>query len=93
MEKIKETLNRLWQGDVPLSHTFWLYYCVGIMVLRIFAGAAGSVFGIVIVAWAGFMVMPIWRSADKYSGNKTFSLLAKIAAVVIALGVLGSLFA
>ena len=92
MDKIKATLKQLWEGNVPLAHTFWLYYFVGILVLRIIAGAIGAVGGIFIVAWAGFMVLPIWRSADKYQGNNLFALAAKIAAVVIALGVLGTLF-
>ncbi len=77
---------------MPLVQTFWLYYFVGIIVLRIIAGAFGPAFGIVIVAWAGFMVMPIWRSSDKYQGNSLFALLAKIAAVLVALGVLRTLF-
>ena len=89
---IKATLTKLWNGEVPLAHTFWLYYVVGVIVLRVLAGVVGSVMGIVIVGWAGFMVLPIWRAADKYEGNNLFALLAKIAAVLIALGVLGSLF-
>ena len=92
MDKIKAILKQLWEGNVPLVHTFWLYYFVGILVLRIIAGAIGPIAGIVIVGWAGFMVLPIWRAADKYQGNNLFALAAKIAAVVIALGVLGTLF-
>lgn len=91
MDKIKATLTKLWEGNVPLVQTFWLYYFVGIFVLRLIAGAVGPVVGIVILVWAGFMVLPIWRSADKYSGNSLFALAAKIAAVVVALGVLGTL--
>jgi hypothetical protein len=91
MSKIKATLTKLWNGEVPLAHTFWLYYFVGVIILRLVAGAINPVFGIVIVAWAGFMVLPIWRSADKYSGNNLFALLAKIAAVLIAIGAIASL--
>ena len=92
MDKMKATLNNLWNGNVPLAQTFWLYYFVGILVLRIVAGAIGPIGAILILAWAGFMVLPIWRSADKYSGNSLFALLAKIAAVLIALGVLTTVF-
>ena len=91
MDSIKAIMNKLWNGDVPLAYTFWLYYFIGIIVLRFIAGAIGPVFAVVIVAWAGFMVVPIWKSANKYGGNKLFALLAKIAAIVIAFGVLGSL--
>ena len=65
---------------------------IGIIVLRIIASMVGPVFAIVILVWTGFMVVPIWKSSDKYKGNSLFALLAKIAAVLIALGVLGSLF-
>ncbi|MEZ5815056.1 MAG: hypothetical protein R3E13_10135 [Alphaproteobacteria bacterium] len=92
MDKIKETLNQLWNGDIPLAHTFWLYYFIGMLVLRIPAQALGALGALIIIGWAGYMVLPIWRSADKYTGNKFFALLAKIAAVLIALAVAGSLF-
>ena len=88
---IKATLKSLWEGDVPLVRTFWLYYFVGNLVLGMLAKAISPVFGIVSIVWIGFLVMPIWRSADKYSGNNLFALLAKIAAVLIALGVLKTL--
>ena len=92
MDQIKTTLKQLWQGDLSLAHTFWLYYVVAMIALRIVASAIGPVMGIVILGWAGFMVVPIWRSADNYTGNSLFALLAKIAAVLMALGVLGTLF-
>ena len=90
MDKIKATLKQLWNGDVPLAQTFWLYYFVGMLVVRIPATAVGSIGALLIIGWAGYMVLPIWRSADKYTGKPIFSLMAKVAAVVIALGVFGS---
>ncbi len=90
VDKMKEKLNQLWNGEIPLAQTFWLYYFVGILLLRIVANAVGPIGAIIILGWAGFMVLPIWRAADKYTGNKLFGLLAKIAAVLIALGVIGS---
>ena len=92
MDQIKTTLKQLWQGELSLAQTFWLYYVVAMIALRIVASAIGPVMGIVILGWAGFMVVPIWRSADNYTGNSLFALLAKIAAVLMALGVLGTLF-
>ena len=89
---VKATLNALWEGNVPLAKTFWLFYFIGMMVIKLLAGFVGPIMGIAVIGWAGFMVMPIWRSADKYEGNKLFALLAKIAAVLIAIGVLGTLF-
>ena len=90
-DKIKALLNDLWNGDVSLARTFWLYYFVGLLLVRIVAIAIGPAGAVLILGWTGFMVLPIWRSADKYSGNTLFALLAKIAAVVIALGVIGTL--
>lgn len=92
MDKVKATLKALWNGDIPLAQTFWLYYIVAIIVLRLLAGFIGPLMVLAILGWAGFMVLPIWRAADKYSGNVLFALLAKAAAVLIALGVLGTLF-
>ncbi len=92
MDKVKATLKSLWNGDVPLAQTFWLYYVIMMIVLRAIAGLTGAFFGIFILGWAGFMVMPIWRSADMYKGNNLFAILAKVAAVLIAIGVLGTLF-
>lgn len=92
MDGIKAIFEKLWKGDVPLIQTFWLYYFVGIILLRLVVGIISPFLGIIIIAWAAFMVIPIWRSASKYEGNNLFALLAKIAAVLITLGVLGSLF-
>jgi len=91
MNNIKATLKKLWDGNVPLAHTFWLYYFVGVVILRLIASVIGPSLAIVIVAWTGFMILPIWRSSDKYNGKPLFALLAKISAIVIALGLLGSL--
>ncbi len=90
MDKIKATLTQLWNGGIPLVQTFWLYYFVGMLVMRIPANAIGAAGALLIIGWTGYMVLPIWRSADKYTGKPIFALLAKIAAVLIALGVLGS---
>jgi len=91
MENLKALLQRLWNGDLPLAQTFWIFYVMVLIGLRIVALAFGPVIGVLALLWAGFMVMPIWRAANKYTGNNIFSLLAKVAAVLIALGVLGTL--
>lgn len=92
MDKVKATLKALWNGDIPLAQTFWLYYVAAIIVLRLLAGLVGPLMGLAILGWAGFMVLPIWRAADKYTGNTLFALLAKAVAILIALGVLSTLF-
>lgn len=93
---VKERGLQLWHGEIPLVQTFWLYYFVPLFVLQLFANGLGDVvgglFGILALGWAGFMVMPIINAADKYPGDKVWALMAKIAAVIIGLGVLADLF-
>jgi hypothetical protein len=50
-----------------------------------------SVLDLISVLWAGFLVKPIFVSADKYKGNSLWALMAKIAAVLIAISVIGDL--
>ena len=96
MDNIKNKLTALWNGQVPLWQTFWLYYFIGLAVINLLAGnisgGVGTILTLVALIWAGFMVLPIWKSADAYSGNTLFALAAKIAAIVIAIGVLTRLF-
>lgn len=90
----KAKLQQLWNGDVPLKETFWLYYfavMVILMVLGDITGIIGFIFGLASLVWAGFMVKPIIAAADKYEGDKNIALLAKVVAILIGLGVLGSL--
>lgn len=93
---VKDRCQELWNGDIPLGQTFWLYYFVAVFVLKIIGGVGGPVgviFGLLALGWAGFMVKPIFASADKYTGEKHWALAAKAAAVIIAIGVFLNLFA
>ena len=88
--KIKE----LWSGSIPLFETFWIYYFAVVVVLQIVGqafGMLGMILSLAALAWAGFMVKPIWVSADKYAGPKHWAMLAKIVAILILLGVISSL--
>lgn len=93
-EAIKAKLQQLWNGDVPLKYTFWLYYLL-FMVVLVVLGTIGGMLGFLIhlvsLAWAGFMVKPILSSAEKYEGEQAYALLAKILAVLILIGVVGRL--
>lgn len=87
-------IQQLWLGQVPLFQTFWIYYFAVIAVLHILAGVLGFMGPILVlmkIIWAGFMVKPIWLAADKYAGEKLWATLAKIAAIVIGIGVLADL--
>lgn len=89
-EAIKTRFKSLWEGRIPLAQTFWQYYFIAVIVLGLI-GNYITLFGVVALFWAGFMVMPIWRSSDKYQGKPLYALLAKIAAVLIGFGVLANL--
>lgn len=87
-------VKALWAGDVPLFETFWIYYFAIVAGLQIVGGVFGLLwilFFLASLAWAGFMVRPIWLAADKYAGPKHWATLAKIAAILIALCVLGTI--
>jgi hypothetical protein len=90
-EFIKGRLKELWEGKIPLVHCFWIYYFAVVVVLSILASVLGGLLGgllnLIMLAWAAFMVMPVMRSAEKYEGDKMWSLLAKVAAVLIAISV------
>lgn len=89
--KIQDQLTKLWNGEVGLSQMFWLYYFLAIFVLKFIGGPSGilSVLcGILSLAWAGFMVRPIIRAADRYEGEKHWKELAKISTAVIPLAIL-----
>lgn len=93
---VKDRLTSLWNGDIPLVQTFWLYYFLAVFVLKIIGnavgGSLGGIVGILALGWAAFMIKPIIASADRYMGEKQWAMLAKIAALVIGLGVLLDLF-
>lgn len=93
---VKQRGMALWNGEVPLMQTFWMYYFLTVFAVKIvgngLGGPIGVIFGLVALGWAGFMVKPIIAAADKYTGEKQWALLAKIAAILIGLGVLADLF-
>lgn len=91
---IKANLKALWEGKVPLFTVFWIYYVGIVFVLKALSFIIfGSLFNLISVLWAGFLVKPIFTSADKYEGNSLWALLAKVAAVCIAIGVIRDLVA
>ncbi len=88
--KIKE----LWSGSIPLFETFWIYYFAVVIVLQIVGqafGFLGMILSLAALAWAAFMVKPIWLAADKYAGPKHWATISKIVAILIVLGVISSL--
>lgn len=89
----RETLQQLWNGNIPLFQTFWIYYFIIIVILSLLSGALlfiAPLLNVLKIVWAGFMVKPIWMASDKYAGEKIWAVLAKICAIFIGLAVFGS---
>ncbi len=88
-EFIEGRLRELWEGKIPLVQTFWIYYFIAVFALTIlammFGGFLGGILRLISLCWAGFMVMPVIRSADKYEGDQKWQLLARIAAALMAI--------
>ena len=86
-----EMARDLIKGKYRLIEVFWLYYFVPVLVLNTLGGATGGLFSVLLnlaaLLWAGFMVIPIWKSADNYEGSAIFAVLAKVVAVLIGLKV------
>ncbi len=88
-------LFRLWQGELPLENAFWnwavfggLIVNVASSVLFVFQIMADRPFSALIVGYA-FSVpynvivsVGVWRSAERYAGERRWAELARIVTVV-----------
>ena len=89
-----EYIKWLWKGDVPLWQSFWVFGVAGSLslylglFLLIPALSLPLVFAYVAVIYTYlvFVLVAIWRSATKYTGNKVWAYLSKFV-VVAALSV------
>ncbi|MAM34477.1 MAG: hypothetical protein CMH28_05330 [Micavibrio sp.] len=81
-EEGKQTFMELWRGQKSLATTFWGYYVLVILLLRLFsalfAGLMAPIGGLLILIWTAFMIVPIWRAANNSDGPESFKILAKI---------------
>ena len=92
-----ELIRQLWMGNVSLARTYWLYYfCVAILFkiaekiltanfFPLLTGGYQFVFYLFIVIQAiyfGFILIAIWRSANKYTGHIFWAGLSKLAVII-----------
>ena len=89
-----ELIKTLWRGELPLYKAFWLFG-FGVNSLFVLAIAYldqmtdlsqtgfGAAFLLLLIAvymiYAPFILIAIWRSADKYDGLRRLAIAAKIA--------------
>ena len=88
--------GKLANGDFGLAKTYWLYGVLLSVVVNILSSAISSTETLVIIvlALAAYSVplyMGIWKAANKYKGQKIWSILAKIATVLGVIMVVSSL--
>lgn len=91
-----ELIKDLWHGDISLRKTFWhfgvfvslLFKAISIFFIyqpQILSTTIGWVFFWLIATFAiiygPFILISIWRSANKYKGLSRYAILAKVMVV------------
>ena len=89
-------ITRLWRGEITLWKTFWLFGVGGGLVLGLpifsamlaLTDVPDDITAMVFLAALGFLLVyltwvfvGIWRASNKYSGERIWVVLAKIAVV------------
>jgi hypothetical protein len=90
--------QRLWQGNVALAETYWVWG-VGInLVLSVLIGIASEkapavlLLSLFALAYWVFIAVAIWRSASHYAGREVWAALAKAAVVLGTIRMMVSVF-
>lgn len=93
MELIKE----LWRGNIPLSRAFWLFGFGVNLLLNIsllyltfqpdlLTMKIGAIFYLLLllfyIIYGPFILISIWRSANKYQGLQRYAIAAKIMLII-----------
>ncbi len=85
----------LWAGELPLRQAFWQYavgygLLINLVTSMVFLALLTNDANIALVALAFALPIPynfvvavaVWRSADRYSGPKTWADLASVGTVI-----------
>jgi hypothetical protein len=91
-------IMRLWRGEEGLGSAFWEYTVLYgtlaniVATAGMFAALAAGLPGVLAVAihvlpipYNIFVVVAVWRSAQRYPGQHEWALLARFAVVIWAL--------
>lgn len=89
----KNLLENLFDGDLGLAMTYWVYgvlggilWGVGIAALK--PDPEGDLIKLVWLLFACYyfvVYVGIWQAADKFVGNKVWAILAKFTIIVVVL--------
>ena len=91
---MKKFVAALWLGEVPLATTFWEYGVIYAVLANVAASigelvlfSAGQLlFGLVVhvlpIPYNLFILVAVWRSANRYTGDPQWAHAAKVVAVI-----------
>jgi len=92
-----DLIKDLWRGDVPLSRTFWVFgFGVNLLLTIAFlylnpqpdllTTTIGAIFYLLLLlfslVYGPFILIGIWRSANKYQGLQRNAIAAKIMVII-----------
>lgn len=93
MELIKE----LWRGNVPLVRTFWVFgfganlvFTLAFLYLDFQPDLSTTIMGAIVslllvlfyVVYGPFILISVWKSANKYQGLRRYPIAAKYMVIV-----------
>jgi hypothetical protein len=93
MDKPKQRLTALWEGELPLWKAYWVYGLLGAFVATLgsafletmtrtrFWITVGVLFAVLLSLFQIIVWVGIWRSARRYSGPRIWSILARIMVI------------
>jgi len=90
-----KSLCHLWRGELALQDAFWGWAVIGGLIINVASSAlflfliiaehlaAAFVFGYVLSVPYNILVsVGVWRSAERYSGDRQWADLARIVTVI-----------
>ncbi len=91
----KDLLENLWEGNLGLVTTYWVYGVLGGIVWGVSIAALkpdpeGDLVKLVWLLFACYyfvVYVGTWQAANKFVGNKAWAILAKFAIIVVVLPV------
>ena len=90
---------KFWNGDLSLPMSYWLVglvfgivvgFSIGILVFAL--GMPEVMINILIIPWAIYVSVGIWRSSDKYKGPKFWSGLVKVLVIIGVISTVAQIF-
>lgn len=93
-----ELVRLIWSGQMLLWRIFWLYWVCGNFFFAMVIEYIGAVHDgsvamkstallvyVAAIAYTIIVAVGVWRSANNYTGSKTYQTLAKLAIVMAVL--------